>query len=295
MKRHCIIFLLFVICYSAYSQKTERIKPGKMYEEGSEIESPRYGFKGVIPNGWVGMLPQGTEIFMLNKKNGTSGEVLLFARPDGDLSELTSNWKEGAALTDAIFLRAEGEVVEEGDMIYAEIMEEGERINTNQRGFIVGRCGEYGPCITMLMITPGQFYDKVRDEMLEFMRESEFTEPSNRTPYENFDWKSFLDNKVLVTYNMEAGGKRQNMIHLCADGSFQTIIKQSGFLRQDNKAYMGKNKGSWSVEGSGPETVVSLTFDKDKVPPLKMVLSIRDEEIYANDIRYYAGYSDYCE
>lgn len=295
MRNILVILLLFTFISGSMAQKAERIQPGKLYAEGSDIESPRYGFTGTIPDGWVGMLPQGAEIFMLNKVDGTSGEVLLFARPDGNLDQLIGNWEKGGALTDAIYLRSTDDITREGDMAFAEIVGEGERINKAYKGFIIGRCSEYGPCVTMLMITPGQFYEEVRDEMLDFMKSSKFIEPYNRNPYEDFDWTTFLSNKVLVTYEMTQGAKRQNMIHLCADGTFQSNIKQDGWLKKQNKAYLGKNKGTWKVDGTGSETELSLVFEKTKIPPIDLVMSIKDEKIYALNERYYAGYSDQCD
>lgn len=294
MKKLPAIFLFSFLGISLFAQDVIQIRPGQMYEEGSTIESPRYGFEGTIPSGYVGMLPQGTEIFMLNKKDGTSGEVLMFARPEGNLDELIAAWQQGANLTDAIYLSAAGEITREGDMAYAEVTGKGERINTSYKGFIAGRCGPYGPCVTLLMITPQQFYETTRREMLSFMRQSRFVEPNSRSPYENFDWKEFLSGKVLVTYSLSGQGKRENMIHLCEDGTFSSSIRQSGFLKQENKAYLGKNSGTWQVEGSGPETTLRLAFDKKKIPAFDVVLNIEDEKVYAAGERYYAGYSDHC-
>ncbi len=295
MRKLPVIIFLLIISWGGFAQKAERIQPGKLYSEGSTIESPKYGFKGTIPSGWAGMLPQGAEIFMLNRTDGTSGEVLLFARPEGNLDQLTENWRKGGALSDAIYLRATDDISREGDMAYAEVVGEGDRINRSYKGFIMGRCSEYGPCVTMLMITPGQFFENVRSEMLTFMKSSEFIAPYNRNPYDDFDWSVFLANKVLVTYGMDQGAKRQNMVHLCADGTFQSTVKQSGWLKQQNKAYMGKNRGAWTVSGTGSETVLKLEFDKAKAPPIEVVLSIRDEKIYSAGERYYAGYSDQCD
>ncbi len=294
IKGLAMVLGVLVSCYTV-AQDFQQVRPGKLYAGGSAVESPRYGFKAVIPDGYAGMLPQGTELFMLSKQDGTSGEVLVFARPDGDLETLKSNWKEGGALTESIYLRAAGEIGGEGDLAYAEVMAEGERINPQYKAFIIGRCGPYGPCVTLLMITQEQFFEEVRNEMLAFMRGGEFTEPSSRNPYEDFNWQEFLSGKVLVTYEMEQGAKRQNLIHLCADGTFRSNIRQTGWLKQENKAYVGKNRGSWSVEGSGSETLLSLTFEKEKIPPLQVLLSIQDEKIFAFGERYYAGYSDQCE
>ena len=58
--------------------------------------------------------------------------------------------------------------------------------------------------------------------------------------------------------------------------------------------YKGKNSGTWSVSSTGPVTVLRLEFDKKNLPPLEVEMKIEDEKIFANGIRYYAGYSQKC-
>ena len=289
--------LLLIICLAGVFHGTfaqTRIQPGKLYSAGETIQSPKYGFSATIPEGWAGFLPQGTEVFALSKEDGTSGQVVMFARENSDLATLRSAWEKGGPLTDAITIKAT-DLKQEGDMIFSEVEAEGESINKSYKGFIIGRCGGFGPCISLFMITPAQFYPVIRDEMLAMMRSGVFSEPGDADPYADFDWQRFLANKMLVTFALEEFSKSQNTVDLCVDGTFSANVKRSGWFNQEGmNEYKGKNSGTWSVSSTGPVTVLRLEFNKKNLPPLEVEMKIEDEKIFANGIRYYAGYSQKC-
>ncbi len=292
MRNSIILILLLIISLQVTAQ--DRVQPGRLYQAGERIISPKYGFTAEIPTGWSGFLPQGTEIFALNKNDGTSGEVLVFARENSDLQTLETSWTEGMDLTSSIHIKAP-EVSREGDLIYADVVGEGENLNRANKLFIIARCGGYGPCVTLLMATPQQFYQTVREEMLTMMKSGTFSEPGDRDIYVNFDWQQFLTNKMLVAFELQELSKRQNVIDLCGDGTFSANVRQSGWFNQGDTSYKGRNKGSWSVSSNGPQTILRLEFENKKLAPLEIQMRIEEEKIFANSRRYYAGYSQKCE
>ncbi|MCA6075520.1 hypothetical protein [Fulvivirga sedimenti] len=288
------VLIIFTLCIATVSaQNTDRIKPGVLYKSGETINSPKYGFTATIPQEWSGFLPQGTEVFALAKNDGTSGEVVLLARENSNLETLEAAWEQGGNLTDGIRIKA-ADVQKEGDMIFSEVTAEGENINKSYRGFIIGKCGGFGPCVSLFMITPSQFFEGIRDEMLSLMRSGQFSEPGEANIYSDFDWQRFLANKTLVAFELMEFSKKQNTIDLCVNGTFRSQVKQSGWFKQNGSDYKGKNGGTWSVRGKGPQTILRLEFNDKKLLPLEIVLRIEEEKIYANDERYYAGYSLRC-
>lgn len=293
MRRFSILILFLLIQMAATAQVT-RIKPGKLYQAGEPLQAPSYGFNATIPQGWSGMLPQGTELFMLTKDDGTNGMVIMAARENSDFETLRKSWIAGSKLTESISLKSAGEIMESDGLLHSEVIAEGERINKAYGAYIIARCSEFGPCVSVLMITPRQFYEDIREEMMEMMQASTFSEPQNVSPYVDFDWQRFLSNKSLVAYQVETTGKRQNVVDLCVDGTFAANIKRSGWLKDDTGKYIGKHKGTWTVSGKGPETLMTLVFTKKNLAPIEVALKIEDEKVFANGIRHYAGYSLKC-
>jgi len=291
MKTIGILIILLAAVTTTFAQN--RVQPGRLYQSGEEIISPKFGFRAMIPEGWSGFLPQGTEVFALNKNNGTSSQVLVFGRENSDLSTLKAAWREGMDLSSAIHVKAD-EITGEGDMIYADIVTEGKSVDRNNKGAIIGRCGPYGTCITLFLAAPVDYYDQIREEMMRLMQSGTFSEPGDADIYVHFDWKKFLSNKILVAFELQELSRRQNQVDLCADGTFSSVVRQTGWFNQGDTSYKGKNTGTWSVSTIGPQTTLTLNFNDKKLSAIEIELKIEDEKIFANGRRYYAGYSEKC-
>jgi hypothetical protein len=179
-------------------------------------------------------------------------------------------------------------------MIEGEAVATGQSINKSFRGYAIAKCSKFGPCISALMVCPAQFYEEGKKTVKSLMESSSFGEPSDASPYVDFDWKEFLSGKMLMTYLVVESASRDTKIHLCKDGTFLADIRKKGLMKDYNPQYKGKLKGSWTVNGLGDQTKLTLTFDKGQ-SPLEATLTIKDEKIYTNGERYYAGYSDYCK
>ena len=290
-----IIALILVLVLDVQAQTNKgRIQPGRLYKPGETLYAPRFGFTAKVPEGWEGMLPRETEVFLLMTTTATYGEVFMFGREQGDLNSMRDAWVKGFALSETMRLKASSAAIE-GELLKAEVIIEGEYINKAFKGFAVARCSPSGPCITTLMVAPEMYYEAVKTMVVNVMQASSFGAPSNASPYTNFDWNEFLSNKVLVAYGFEQGGSKENEIHLCADGTFSADIKKTGFMKDQNPEYRGRNTGKWTVSGTGPATTIQFTFNKKNVPILEAPLLIQDEKVMSNGDRYFVGQSDKCK
>lgn len=275
-------------------QKKSRIQPGKMYATGETLYAPRFGFTAKVPEGWEGLLPRDSEVFLLTSTTSTYGEIYVFGREQGNLEAMREGWKKGVELSETIKLVAVKPTLEDG-ILSSEVTGAGEYINKGLRGFAISRCNPAGPCITTFVVAPLQFYDSVKNDVIEFMKSSSFEPPSTASPYADFDWQEFLSNKVVASFAAVQGGSKETMIHLCADGTFQASIKKSGILKNQNKEYRGRQTGTWKVTGTGESTTIQFTFDKKKLSKLEAPLLIRDEKVFSNEERYFVGKSDKCK
>jgi formylglycine-generating enzyme required for sulfatase activity len=105
-----------------------------------------------------------------------------------------------------------------------------------------------------------------------------FNKPSTDSPYKNFDWKPFLSDKVLLGIGYEQGGKKEDEVDLCADGTFQSRITRTGIFKDQAKKYQGRKKGKWDVKSDGEKATLTFTFEK--LDPVQIELVAKDEEIY---------------
>src|SRR6185436_19791743 len=128
---------------------------------------------------------------------------------------------KGVDLSETIKIKAVKPELKDGTLS-SEVVAVGEYINKGMKGFVTSRCSPNGPCITVFMVAPVQFYESVKSTSIQFMSNSKFEPPSNVSPYADFDWKEFLSDKMLATYTSIKGGTRESIVYLCADGTFQS-------------------------------------------------------------------------
>jgi len=263
--------LLLLLCVGlsvpSVGQKKGRLQPGKMYEAGETLYSPKFGFTAKVPTGWEGILPRDTEVFLLTK---------------------------GVELSQGIRMKAINPTIQD-DLLTSEIIAEGDYVNKGNKGFAATKCGPAGTCVTTLMVAPIQFYESVKNTVMDFMKTSTLGAPSTASPYEDFDWQDFLSNKLVVTFASAEGGSKESMIHLCKDGSFTATIKKKGFFKQQNPAYKGTMEGQWTAKGDGEKATIQFIFTNKSLSPVEVTLTIQDEKIISNGERYFVGKSDKCK
>lgn len=293
--RYLLMCALTLVILSASAQKKKnRIQPGRIYAAGESMYAPRFGFGATVPTGWEGLLPRESEVFLLTTTTSTYGEIFVFGREQGDLNTLQSTWTKGVALSETIKLKANNASQQDG-MLTADVVATGEFINKGFQGYAVAKCNPAGPCVVTLMVAPPQYFESVKGTVLSFMKSSTFDSPNSYDPYVDFDWNEFLSNKVFMAYESMRGGKEENKIHLCADGTFQASIKRTGMFKNENSDYRGNSSGTWKVNGKGEQTTITFTFSKNKLVPLEAPLLIKDEKVYSNELRYFVGQSDRCK
>lgn len=297
MNRISVLFLflgIMTLPQFLFSQNLKnRIQPGMMYSAGDSIYAPRYGFSAQIPEGWVGVLPRETEVFLLNSISGTFGEIFVFGREKVDLSQLAETWKSGINVSETVSLKAIDPKME-GDLLYAHAEATGNYLPPkNYRAFAATRCGN--ACITVLAISLEENAEMTSQSALQFLKTAILSSPREVDPYEGFDWKEFLSGKLLISYEGLSGGKKETKVNLCEDGSFRANISKKGMMRDTNPEYRGTMKGKWSIVSENSEAVLTFIFEKKDLAPFVANLKFEDEELYINGERHYASQSESCD
>lgn len=291
-----IIAMALAFVTNGQGKKWSRIQPGAYYEAGEGLYAPRLGFKATVPSSWQGSMPRESEVFLLQTvTTNVFGEIFVFGREAIALQDLKQKWMEGTDLSESIRIKAKDPQIK-GDMLVAEVVGEGEAINKANRGYAVARCNPSGPCVVALATMPRQFYETIRVTAEKFLQEGKFETPSQASPYAGFDWQEFLSQKMLLTYAYLEEGSKESEVHFCPDGTFQAQVRKKGLFQNQNPMYKGKLTGTWSTKGVGETTELTLEFAvKTKLPPLAITLTIRDEQVFANNERYFVARSTECK
>ena len=266
-----------------------------MYHAGDTIRSPRLGVQSKIPDGWAGVLPRDTEVFLLMPEDNTIGEVYVMVNEKMDLQAQTKRWQTGVEMSDGLVLKSEGEITKRGsDVIAAVGTLAGANANNSQlKVYAEAKCSPHGFCISFLSTSDALNFEKVKKTVQTFVDNTVFKAPSNESPYKNFDWKKFLSGKIILAMGYDQNSKKIDEVDLCADGTFRSKITRTGIFKGQAKDYTGQKKGTWDVKSNGEKATITLTFSK--LPPVDVELVAKDEEIYINGTRHFAGESQHCQ
>jgi hypothetical protein len=286
----------FLVAVNSFAQElpSNRLKPGTLYHPGDSIKSPRLGLSARIPEGWDGVLPRDTEVFLLMPNTNIVGEMFILVNENLDLAGQRKRWESGAELAPGLKLQVDGDItVREGDILSANGKAVGAQANAQNRACLEAKCSPYGFCVVALAITDNASLERVKQALQALVSSISFKKPSTDSPYKNFDWKPFLSGKILLGINQEEGGKKEDEVDLCADGTFESRITRTGIFKGQAKKYQGKKSGKWDVKSDGEKA--TLTFAFEKLDPVEIELLAKDEEIYIRGARYFVGESERCK
>ena len=289
MKKY--LFLLFLPAFiNSYSQ--DRLRPGKIYDQGESIYAPTVGYRGKIPPGWYGTLPEGEEVFLLLPADNEEAYMFINVHQK-TLSQIKEDWKEKFALTPAISVSLKGVAVLSGNKLTGEFNVTGS--SEKARAYAEAIDGGHGYVFVFILLAPERGFEARMKSLEQLIGSSTYEAPSITHVYGDFNWKEFLPNKYLSSYVSSREMVQKNHIWICADGTFKTKIKSGGLtkVKGDKNKYKGTNKGKWTAEGIGPKGKLILNFDNK--PPLTIDLEIRDEKVYLNGFRYFALYYSGCK
>lgn len=290
---YCVIVGLLAAMNVAAQLPSNRLKPGTLYHPGDSVKSPRLGLSARMPQDWDGVLPRDTEVFLMMPNVNMVGEMFVIVNEKLDLDGQRKRWESGAELAPGLKLQIDGGVnVRKGDILSAGGKVVGAQANAQNLVYLEGKCSPFGFCVVTVALADKNSLERVKQGLQAFMNSMSFVKPSTDSPYKNFDWKPFLSGKVLLGINYEQGGKKEDEVDLCADGTFESRITRTGIFKDQAKKYQGRKKGKWEVKSNGEKATLKFTFEK--LDPVEIELLAKDEEIYVRGARYFVGESERC-
>jgi hypothetical protein len=248
------------------------------------------GYKGIVPDGWFGTLPQEEEVFLMIPNGNEAGYMFINAH-NVPLSRLKDDWLRDFSVTDEIIISIKGQPTIEGNRMWADFDVTGSR--EPFVGYAVAIEGGYGWTIGMILLAPTSQYEQYKKNFEQLIASSEVEEPSIGSIYGDFNWPEFLKNKYLMSYISSTQYKEQDEIWLCADGTFRSKIKTKGKLVVEKSPYKGNRKGTWTAEGIGEKGKLNLSTSKDESVSLSM--EIKDDKIFINGGRFFALENNDCK
>jgi len=288
MKNLLSLLLLFIFVTGVHSQ--DRTKRGAIYQQGEAIFAPMVGYKGVLPTGWFGTVPQGEEYFLMIPNGNATGYMFINANHQS-LQELALIWKGSFALTDNIIISMIGSPTISENTMSANFSVAGAQ--EPAVGYAHAIEGGHGWTVVMILLAPVSKKAEFKQNFDELISSSVLEAPSITTIHGDFNWAERLNSKYLMSYISQTNYTEQNEIWLCPDGSFRSKIMSKGMLKVESSDYRGSKNGTWTAEGIGEKGTATLTFKKK--PPVTVELEIKDDKYYLNGVRIFVLENKNCK
>ena len=286
-----LLSVFFMVFTASQLLAQSKLKPSKHYSSGDELYGAKAGVKSVVPQGWSGMLPRDTEIFLLLPEDGSDGEIYITTDTGISEEQRMANWQVGLELGNGNVLKSDGKIFKRGKSLASEIVLSQKTMEG--KGYIEVQCGPYGTCISATLLGAPQDFARMQKALYEFMDGITWVEPNLDADYGDFNWYEYLAGKHLLNYDYVPNAKAENDVWICPDGTFTTKLKRGGLLKGEAKSYKGTKKGTWETSSVGQTGVLTLNYEK--LPPLKVMLKIDDDRIFLNDKRHFVMKATVCK
>ena len=204
MSKISVLGFAFGFVLTGLAGAQDRVQPGVLYYEGDDIHAPIVGVETKIPLGWSGMIPHDSEIFFLIPNGGE--DVQLFVRAyQSTIEKVREGWmNQGLELQPGLTIRSDGNIGERAGWITSNVIVEGDMARKRiYQAYLEARCGEFGYCMTLFLVSPKTDYARFKKDVHQFADNIEFVEPSLEDVFADFESRLAL---LFAGLDGDAGG-----------------------------------------------------------------------------------------
>ncbi len=150
------------------------IQPGQMYQAGTRVRASSLGVSFVIPDEWIGTLPQGTEVFLMGS-NTRPSVILVSGDEIGSVQEAIGLLSEPLDIDGTNVLQPVGApVVEDGELTQTyRVVVDGQELTGEAHAFV----GPHGIGLAYVAVGPVAQADYYRRLATDLAASTELTTP----------------------------------------------------------------------------------------------------------------------
>ena len=284
------LLLVFATALSATAQVIE-IEPNVRYDAGTRVGVAAMGASFVIPEGWLGTLPPGSEIFLLGSEV-EAGLIAVLGNQVSGIEEAAASFAEELTLDAGVVLVPDGAPRVEGSTVR-------QTYRASAQGQVLlgqayGRLGPTGVGVAFVAMGPQGTAPRQRALLDELAASLELQTPAVSSAGANAsstDWDALLRGRKLHYLYTASGFHEEVQIDLCADGTFYRSGGGGGFdggTPGASGAWQHGGAGRWGVTGG----VLRLESSDGKVASYQ--LSFDGEKLLLDGDRYFRVDPDRC-
>lgn len=280
----------FTAPLAAVAQVTE-IEPNVRYDAGTRVGVAAMGASFVIPDGWLGTMPPGSEIFLLGSEV-EAGLIAVLGNQVSGIEEAAASFAEELTLDPGVVLVPDGAPRVEGSTVR-------QTYRASAQGQVLfgqayGRLGPTGIGVAFVAMGPESSAPRHRALLDELAASLELQAPAVSSPgasASSTDWDAVLRGRKLHYLYTASGFHEEVQIDLCADGTFYRSGGGGGFdggTPGASGAWQHGGAGRWGVTGG----VLRLESSDGKVASYQ--LSFDGEKLLLDGDRYFRVDPDRC-
>ena len=271
------LLLILIQVMQTLNAATE-IRPGQIYQPGSELRVSSVGISFQVPKGWRAFIPQGgAELVLQSIKS--EAKMMVSAVANSDDQSIRKFMSETQQVDASTSLQPSSQVILNQNLFQQSY----QIVGDNPKNLVANAYGKLGrnqTALFLIMLEP-------KDQNLlaslgaQFLQAVEFTRPKNKASSKSDvgndkKWIRFLRGRTLLFTSEKDGVTKKKYIDLCRNGKAhlrdRDIFFSEDATHQFSAANENKRSGRWKVDNNqlqliwkdGPSTKYALSGNYNK-------------------------------
>jgi hypothetical protein len=257
----CLLFTLIT------PLRAEEVQQGKLYSQGTQIESAQLGVAFTIPNGWQGAWPNGSAYFVL--ESGALQSTMFMSFDQLGKQQLMQTMSQNIPLDSGMVLQPLSAPKAKGSLITGQYQVMG--AGTPMHAVVVGRELRQGFSVALIALTynKNETVSNVASNMIRAMttKEPQTAQANSGAAGGSGSWQAYMKGRYIARYHTGSGYSEKQELWLCSDGTFYSSFNMGGYsMNGASGASQSSGRGYWKATGSvsGAGTLI-LQFGAGKV------------------------------
>jgi hypothetical protein len=292
MKLSQLLVILSWLMLSASVGAVE-LQSGVIYPSGTTIEVSQMGVSLTIPQGWQGVLPQGTETFVMESAQLQARLYLVIKAVSQQ--QLEQALSEPLPMGGGIVIQPTSKPRSNYGLLEADytLLNMGQSIPA----FVSARVlkPQLGAAVIVLPANQDGQLKQAASRIIKSIETLALPEATPAIPSAGANsWQTYLRGRHIQRYNTHSDYQETQHLWLCSDGSFRKTFQSGGFsMSGASGATQSGNQGRWQALGdSSGEGSLTLQFADGGSASYRLALK---DKLYLDGKQWLRVKNGYCQ
>jgi hypothetical protein len=270
------------------------LQAGVIYPPGTRVESAQLGVALTLPQGWRGVLPQGSELFVLESSDQ---QTRLYLRIEAiGQAQMVEALSAQIPLGGGVVLSPTSQPSVKNGLIEAHF--NALLIDRSEPAVVVAREIRVGlsAAIILLPAADDARLKTLAADMLNIIESHAIAQQAvGASPSQGpGSWQEYLRGRHIQRYNTHSNYQEIQNLWLCSDGSFRKTFQSGGFsMYSASGATQSGSQGRWQAQGdSSGEGSLTLQFADGGSASHRLALK---DKLYLDGKQWLRVKNEYCQ